>query len=110
MSILDGTTPGPWKILVAGNQWGIAKKKAKRGDDDICGGSQYHDDWKANAKLIASAPTLAAENAELRKLLKRAEALASIASTLDWNEDRNIMGTVHLAGDIRAALSQEPGQ
>jgi hypothetical protein len=51
-------TPGPWKILATGNQWGIAQTKAARGDDDICMGSQYHPEWKANAKAIAALPDL----------------------------------------------------
>ena len=58
-------TPGPWKVLKVGNQWGIVKAKAARGDDDICGGSQFHDDWQANARLIAAAPDLLSSHGRL---------------------------------------------
>lgn len=51
-------TRGTWKVIIAGNQWGVRSKKAARGEDDICGGSTYHDDWQANARLIAAAPDL----------------------------------------------------
>jgi hypothetical protein len=51
-------TPGPWKVIAVGNVWGVAPKKASRDADDICGGSQFHDNWRENSRLVASAPDL----------------------------------------------------
>jgi len=41
-------------------------------------------------------------------LLERAANFVDNASSFDWNEDRCVMVAVHLAGDIRAAISKGP--
>lgn len=53
--------------------------------------------------IEAAGGWITAQNRQTDALLQRAEALASTAPTLDWNEDRNIMAAVHLAGDLRTA-------
>lgn len=59
-------TPGPWGAVAAGNQFSIIPVNAKeaprngRKTDDIVSGSKLHDDWEANAALIAAAPDLLA--------------------------------------------------
>lgn len=73
-------TPGPWKVIQAGNQWAVVKAKAKRSDDDIAMGSTYHDEWKENARLIASAPAMADALEAIRKLTVRN---GSTGATLD---------------------------
>lgn len=49
---------GPWKVILAGNQWGISRAKAARGEDDICMGSKYRDNWEDIAKAIAALPAV----------------------------------------------------
>lgn len=46
---------------------------------------------------------------ELEALVHRAQHFANLASSFDWNEDRCIMSAVHLAGDCRTALGDNPG-
>ena len=72
--LLVGTTPGPWKESYDNVH---AVNTPEDGGDVICEAPEWADDsmkrWKANAKLIAQAPSLAAENALLADRLKEVE-------------------------------------
>lgn len=102
---MTGHTPGPWKVLKVGNQWAVVKAKAKRGDDDICTGSVYHDDYEANARLIASAP-------ELLDALKGAKAalelalptLRHVSPNANWSD---ISKMAEVAGVIIAKVEKD---
>lgn len=82
--ILDGTTPGPWRVepdslLVetVDDGFGIA---------GIWLGEEYPD-WedqaKANAKLIALSPDLAAQNAAMREALEAVDEMFSRPGTIN---------------------------
>lgn len=67
--LLEGTTPGPWKVVTA---WDDYMVEGPNGEE-IIWQSGSHDTptiSKADANLIAMAPTLAAENARLRAVLE----------------------------------------
>jgi len=77
VDLLAGTTPGPWVAQDVGNdaEWEVVKP-----DPTVTDGCWYvamtYDDAdsgsaEANARLIASAPDLAAENARLRAEVER---------------------------------------
>lgn len=76
--------PGPWKVITAGTIWAVARTRAKRGETDICQGSQFQDNWKDLAQLIAGVPKMA-DYIVARAAAGDAEA-ARIAKTLklDW--------------------------
>lgn len=79
---------------------GSGYSEGRMDDDGI-----WRDDHvrKANARLIASAPTLAAENAELREALK--ECAAWLESRPDYTE-----GDAATASMARALLSRTKGE
>lgn len=111
--LLVGTTPGPWLqgCRVTGHGIGIhvttisAGLVASVGDNDArCAGlhkmyaSQHYDNdstrlavLEANAKLIAAAPSLAAENAALADQVERLRAMvdraAGLAGLSPWVAD-----------------------
>ena len=84
-------TPGPWECQVGHSDWGlptahIIVREGDTGNDmdtwiaevpsvtPYCAGASHRDKTRAstqlaNARLIASAPTLAAENASLKALV-----------------------------------------
>lgn len=76
-SLLEGTTPGPWKVS---SDWALGVR-GRPGQIAITSVSEIVDGvavtalgWsqkkaEANARLIAAAPTLAEENEELREIL-----------------------------------------
>ena len=55
-------SPGPWKLTVVGNVWGLARKGAKprEGETDVAQGSTYGTCWQADAALIRAAPEMLA--------------------------------------------------
>lgn len=55
-------SPAPWKIIVAGNQWGISAKGAKPrdGEPDLASGSQLAERWREDAAMILAAPKMLA--------------------------------------------------
>jgi hypothetical protein len=106
--LLVGTTPGPWTTRLlptpggftvetnreyAGDRWWIADM----GDSGHIGTEER----EANAKLIAQAPSLAAENALLAEQVERLrEALRKCVSGFDdlVNDSHGVYG-LHLKGD-----------
>ena len=73
--LLEGTTPGPWRISTA-NPLAINSDQGEESVGiatthcDMDGVFPRRNEAEANAKLIAMAPTLAAENARLRAALE----------------------------------------
>ena len=92
LALIHGTTPGPWfrdcwDVLGSGAGAGtgsICEVAYPNGDDD-----QYwkHGEADANVRLIAAAPTLAADNLRLLDEIERLrEALADLVECNDrWN-------------------------
>jgi hypothetical protein len=81
--ILSGTTPGPWKVeQQAGDEWWFGGRNGCQwviyaGDKTynshaVLGGEYGDTEAEANARLIAAAPELAAENERLRKACEAA--------------------------------------
>lgn len=89
--LLEGTTPGPWRT--AGGDAILAGS----GETFTCVGSITNPE---DAELVASSPTLAAENARQREVIGRlAEALEVSSDYLsDWHN--------HLQPDLQEPPSQ----
>ena len=95
-------TPGPWtlyapspkNVMLTANGFHIGSI-AMGGPVDI-----LHD--RANARLIAEAPAMA-------EALELLAGFAEKASTLDWNEDRNVMWAAVMAEKTRAILARING-
>ena len=69
---------GPWKIVCAGTQWGIAYKGQPRDDSDVCGGSQYVETWKDDAAAIAAVPEMVAALEQIEQQLDYGQIDAAI--------------------------------
>ena len=63
MSILDGTTPGPWRVIEGSFEGVCAGENTVVYKIEMPGGGVIS---KANAALISAAPSLAAENEKLK--------------------------------------------
>lgn len=91
--LLDGITPGEWRINQSFHIWGDDCKIAAL--DNNIQSSIYRkksaQEMEANAKLLLAAPKLAAENKELKTQLKKcrnalAASLESNTQTLEMNK------------------------
>ncbi len=56
----NGHSPAPWKLALAGNQWGLSAKgsKPKDGEPDLAMGSTYAERWREDVALIRAAPKM----------------------------------------------------
>ena len=81
MTKYEGHTPGPWKYIDGAilsdkinshGNWHIAIIPENTNDPDCSESNPYSKEDKANARLIAAAPDLLAENERLKELLFRA--------------------------------------
>jgi hypothetical protein len=108
--LLEGTTPGPWRISTA-NPLAINSDQGEESVGiatthcDMDGVFPRRNEAEANAKLIAMAPTLAAENARLRDVL---EALVKSHEWAIANPDSPVSANInygHVATDAREVLA-----
>lgn len=96
LALIDGTTPGPWRTnatILHGKKYGVLWVEApeliritgsggSQSYTHVVTDTQIHDDNDANARLIAAAPTLAADTLRLMDEIERLnEALRFYANS-----------------------------
>lgn len=109
----DGFTPGPWRERIGadfGKPWAMHIE-----GDGICVGTAYgrsHAECASNARLIASAPTLLADNERQAKVIEAMRGALDEARRELGNYKRDSLGgvnssTVAAIESIDAALAME---
>lgn len=107
-SLLEGATPEPWRAWIMGKTICVLGPKGDH-NKPVVGWSGFGSchlplsEQKANARLIAAAPTLAADNARLQALLN--EAL----TCLNWigGHDAAANGLSGFAAELVDSLTNE---
>ena len=72
-------SPAPWKLTLAGTQWGISSKRQDRNEIDLANGSQFRDRWEADTKLLLASPDLFAAAGAVLESMK-----GKSGSAFDW--------------------------
>lgn len=113
--LLRNTTPGAWGIEHCPETlWiGPMRPDGIKVDEIVTsldhGGyyiPEYNARQAANARLIASAPTLAAENAQLKQRVERLSRASLLALDFIQNRQGNDAAETVVVSDLRTALAQ----
>ena len=110
LALIHGTTPGPWVARKDGMFWDIVDQSG-RDIVTVYGGGVPAEHKDANARLIAAAPTLAADTLRLLDEIERLRSvLQDIVESWDWwtvdEYDRDRGGLADSIDAARAALAE----
>lgn len=122
LALIAGTTPGPWRAnatFIHGKKYGgmwveapelirITGSGGSQSYTHVVTDIQAHDDNDANARLIAAAPTLAADTLRLLDEIERLRGVLERIETASrhWADYEAAPDAVHYAHECTARLAR----